>query len=57
MWIKFTSPCQEDTRIYCFPPSHPEEQNTQSFFSEKIIEFLPSAPHSFRRQGADKAGN
>lgn len=57
MWVKFVNHYQEVIRIYCSPPFHPKEQNTHPFFSEKIIEFLPIAPHSFRRQGADKTGN
>lgn len=57
MWIKFVNHYQEEISIYCSLPFHPKEQNTQSLFSEKIIEFLPSAPHPFRRQGADKTGS
>lgn len=43
-------------KVYSFPTFHPKEQNTQPFFSE-LIELLPSAPHSFRNQDADKTGN
>lgn len=38
------------------PTFHPKEQSTQPFFSE-IIESLPSAPHPFRNQDADKTSN
>lgn len=57
MWIRFVNHFQEEIGIYCPPSFHPKEQNSQPFFSEKIIAFLPGAPHSFGRQGADKIGN
>lgn len=57
MWIRFVNHFQEEIGIYCPPSFHHKEQNSQPFFSEKIIAFLPSAPHSFGRQGADKIGN
>lgn len=41
--------------VFSSPTFHPKKQNTQSF--SEITELVPSAPHPFRNQDADKTSN